>query len=299
MRACLLLCLALALQAAPQQTSDFVSPVALADHMRQLAGSIASGASPELGDSWRVQSPDGAFEISTQPLLRMLHERPKPNLASAQLWLTSRADQLSNYAAVRRTSAAEGQAAMRAILARPEFEHELPPSAWERLRDAIGRWMAQVFGRLFKAVSDHTPATVMFWGLLTIALGVILWVILRRTRLQTSLHLSGTAVPLATRTWDDWILAAQTAAQAGDLRSAVQCAYWAGVTRLQASGVLPKGGTRTPREYLRLLKTQTENSPFRMLAGTLERCWYACVPATPDDYQNCLRSLEALGCRTD
>ncbi|MBV9266302.1 MAG: DUF4129 domain-containing protein, partial [Acidobacteriaceae bacterium] len=72
--------------------------------------------------------------------------------------------------------------------------------------------------------------------------------------------------------------------------------------RLQAIGALPNDLTHTPREYVRVLSgTQTaENTKsFRTLANAIERCWYACMPATPEDFSICLKSLEALGCKRD
>ena len=109
----------------------------------------------------------------------------------------------------------------------------------------------------------------------------------------------------STRTWQEWVRAAREAANRNDFREAVHSAYWAGITRLEDNGVLPKDRTKTPREYLRLVSEPSPHElaprpiyrePLAELTKHLERIWYANRGAGPDDFRDTLRQLEALGC---
>jgi hypothetical protein len=110
---------------------------------------------------------------------------------------------------------------------------------------------------------------------------------------------------IAPRTWQEWIRMAREAANRGDYREGVHSAYWAGIVRLEDSGVLPRDRTRTPREYLRLvtepssgelLSRPMHREPLAALTSRLERIWYANRGAGPEDFHDSLRQLEALGC---
>jgi hypothetical protein len=252
-----------------------------------------------LPESWQVDTPDGAYTISSKPLRDLLNKKPKRDDRAARRWLNYRAEQLSSFELPQRTTAEAARNSLNAVLSRPEFAPEPPPGTLERIRRRLSRWVGELFARLFGSMADHISSNVVFWVSLAIAFGLIISILLRRVRQESALKLSGSLPAPSIRSWDEWISAAQSAARSGDLRHAIQCAYWAGVTRLQSAGLLPKDRTRTPREYLRSLNAQRDTSAFRTLAQTLERCWYAYIPATEDDFNACLRSLEALGCRVD
>src|SRR6202030_212073 len=108
--------------------------------------------------------------------------------------------------------------------------------------------------------------------------------------------------------WQEWIHAAREAAARGDFREAVHSAYWAGISRLEETGVLPRDRTKTPREYLQLIDArplaaeldshaaQDYKKPLAALTSRLERIWYANRLARLEDFDDTLRHLEALGC---
>ena len=98
---------------------------------------------------------------------------------------------------------------------------------------------------------------------------------------------------------------AREAAAQSNFREAVHSAYWAGITRLEDSGALPKDRSKTPREYLRLIANPAPHElaqrpvyrePMTELTKRLERTWYANRGAGPDDFKETLRQLEAMGC---
>jgi hypothetical protein len=268
---------------------EFPNAGALASALRELSHSLESGKPPKIPDVWRVQTADGVFSISTAAA-----KHP----AGAQTWLDHLARQLEQYDS--HSSRADVRSVLKRILARPEFAGNGPPSAWERFRQRVFAWIGRWLARFFTAMGGHaTGAWLVFWLVLIGAAGLLAFWVIQRARNTAGLQLSGAPQDVPVRTWDEWIAAAQGAARAGDLRSAVQCSYWAGVTRLQAKGALPPDRTRTPREYLRALAASESAGPFRALAQSLERCWYAYVPATPEDFSRCLQSLEALGCKVN
>jgi hypothetical protein len=101
-------------------------------------------------------------------------------------------------------------------------------------------------------------------------------------------------------TWQTWVVAAREAADRGDRRAAIRCAYWAAVVRLQDLRLLPQDLTRTPREYLGLIPRHDDTQPsLAALTSALERFWYAGRAANADDFRESVNHLEALGCRLD
>lgn len=275
-------------------TVEFANPEVLAGTLRELSHSLEAGNAPKFPDVWQVQTADGVFSISTAPLKALMRYDP----ARAPTWLDHLARQLEQYDSP--ASRADARPALKRILARPEFAGNGPPSAWERFRERVLAWIGRWVGRFFAAMGGHPAgAWLVFWLVLIGATGLLAFWLVQRARSTTGLQSSRVRDELPVRTWDEWIAAAQAWAHAGDLRTAVQCSYWAGVTRLQAKGVLPPERTRTPREYLRAFPAGESVAPFRALAQALERCWYAYGPATSEDFSRCLQSLEALGCKVN
>lgn len=203
-------------------------------------------------------------------------------------------------------SDAIARAKLQRILARPEFMEERSPTAWDRLRERIGRWITDFLRRIFDFAAHDTGASRFFlWLLLAAGTAMVGFALVRLWNREDRVK----ALPVFTgavtlRHWEEWMLAARAASASGDFARAIQCAYWAGISRLQEIGSLPADPTRTPREYVRLLASHSRdgasgNSALASLTASLERFWYARLAATPDDFAACLTSLEALGCRVN
>lgn len=260
----------------------------------RLASRISAGENPSLPDSWTIETNDGSFSISASPAKELLERKQR---TEASEWLRSRALALASYAKPA-TNVLRAENELNAILSRPEFTPEAPPSTWERFRNKLGRWVFGIFSRVLSAIGHLIPAELLFWVVGSAALIFAIILFVHRTQQETTLHLSGGPSLRSFRTWEEWIGMARAAVGCDDFRSAIQCCYWAGVLRLQAAGGLPSDRARTPREYLRTLKGETA-APFRRLTVALERCWYGYQPATNTDVEECMRSLEAIGCRLD
>ena len=294
--------LVLACSSSPAQMPGSVSePAALASRLRQMEGSLdAKNASPTraaLPSAWRARTSEGDYSISTAPLAAFLDAR---SVADARTWLDRLATQLDSYGGPDVHSSA-AQAQLGRILARPEFAGNAPPSAWQRfwarVFARIERWIKSLFAL---AGAHPTASALFFWCALAGVVSLLAFFLFRLFgRGRYTFKLSGAPLPGPVRTSQQWLSAARAASHEGDLRKAIQRAYWAGVARLQESRSLPESATHTPREYLRLLSSPQQEPALRTLTAQLERVWYARATATPDDFSVCLGSLEALGCQVD
>ena len=102
----------------------------------------------------------------------------------------------------------------------------------------------------------------------------------------------------------------------GEFRDAIHSLYWVGITRLEDLSILTVDHTRTPREQLNLLTpreqlnlhsgasddhaaaaTAEQRDRLAGLISQLERVWYGHRPADIDDFRECLKHVEDLGCQ--
>lgn len=291
----LLLCLP-AHPAMPDQMT-FSTPQAFAAHLHRLSQSLDKPdqqrpAIVALPDDWRVQTPDGTYTVSTNPL--RTSKTPK-------IWLDNLTAQIDQYGRSPRIPDA-AQPALHSILAQPEFDiKERPPSQWDLLKRNIGLWLTDQVGRLFEFAARNPAASKsLFWFLILAALGFIALVLLRWWQASSyRLNLSGAPPPSAAQhPWNHWLDEARKAAVSGDLRLAIQLAYWGAIAKLQQANTLPSATAHTPREYLFLLTPgDSAKEPLRTLTTQMERFWYAGASPTPDDFDRTLTALQEIGCR--
>jgi hypothetical protein len=253
---------------------------------------------------WTVSTPERTYSISSEPLRNQLTALSSQK---ARIWVQRLATEVESFSATPVASSPQARAQLDRILAGSEFAGVRPPSAWELFRRRIELWLEQMFLRLFGAIGRHPiGGRILFWLLAVVAVGCIaLWLfrfLSSRDRIDS---LPPSASIFASRTWQEWIRAAREAASRGDFREAVHSAYWAGIVRLEDSGVVPKDRTKTPREYLRIVSEPhpgelasrpSHREPLAALTSRLERIWYANRAAGPEDFRESLRQLEALGC---
>ncbi len=186
------------------------------------------------------------------------------------------------------------------ILSDREFQGAHGPSWFDKQKARVLAWINKYFEKIFGAVGvSAATGSAIAWALvLLVALllaywGVRYWISAAR-REEMDLH---GAVP-AGHDWRYWAAEARAAADRGDYRSAIHATYWSGVTRLEETRLLPQDYSRTPRESLRLLKPGSEAyAPLKDLTRRFELTWYGYHTATPADWTEAMRQLEALGCR--
>jgi Domain of unknown function (DUF4129) len=287
----------------------------LSENLRRISASLEKNPSPKelavLRDSlpaqWNVSTSASDYAISTEFLRKKLADG---STEDAEAWVKQLANELDSYSGVRRQNNAHARVELDDILAIPEFAGVHPPTAWDLFRQRLARWIGRFFEWLFGGLMRYPiGGQIVFWVIVVGCVGFIaLWVfrfMMNRDRWQ-SLPPGHVATP--SRTWQEWIRTAREAASRNDYREAVHCAYWAGITRLEDMGALPKDPARTPREYLRLLSEPAApelspraayREPLSALTARFERIWYANRGANSDDFRDALQQLEAMGCQLE
>ena len=165
------------------------------------------------------------------------------------------------------------------VLKRPEFQHDLVDSWWETKKQQLGNVLGRLFGRMAR-ISHAVPwlAKAMEWTLFGgAALGLLLFVLreLRRQRLHVSLSDGMVKAEAWTREADDWSQRAEGFAKTAEWREAVHCLYWAAIVLLESRRAWRHNPTRTPREYVRLLRAgSAQQQGLRGLTQIFERSWY-------------------------
>jgi hypothetical protein len=260
-----------------------------------------------LPPAWIVVSPERAYSISTKPLRDQLNGSSTENAVS---WLEHVQLEIEASQRAEGPPLADAHAHLNKILASRGFEGVRPPTYFELLRERVNAWLQRMFLKLFSGLSRHPiGAKVLFWVVLIAGVGfVALWIFRYISGRDSMNFFQPGTTTVTTWTWQEWIHAAREAAAQGDFREAVHSAYWAGITRLEETGTLPRDRSKTPREYLRLVDTQPRGTevegdavedykkPLAALTSRLERIWYANRTARLEDFDDTLRQLEALGC---
>jgi hypothetical protein len=293
-------------------TSSSVTVSALTDELGRISASLRENGAPEkMGDlartlpsQWTVSTNERSYTISTRYLREQLSSGSGKN---ANAWLRNLRGQLASYSSTASGDTANARAELDRILGGPEFAAVRPPSAWDLFRQRVSAWFTRLLRRLFRTMERYPiGGKILFWFLVVGCVGVIaMWVfrfMISRDRLES---LPSGRIARPSRTWQQWIRIAREAAGRADFRDAIHSAYWAGITRLEDEGSLPKDHSKTPREYLGVLTEPAANDPtprpnyhqpLSVLTLQLERIWYGNRRAGADDFRDTLQQLEALGC---
>lgn len=286
----------------------FEDPALLASELRRIAASLTPAAGDRvltsLPQAWRVRTPDAEYVISTVTIRDLLNAplddgSGNRRVAGAKRWLEHAATQLESYSAAQGSNR-DARAHLDRILTRPEFAGNAPPNAWERFWMRMQARVARFIERLLRFAGAHpTTGSVVFWCCLVGTLALIAFLLFKLwSRPLYQLNLSRSAGATGLRNSEEWLRAGiDAASNEADFRRAIQCAYWAGVSRLQECGVLPRSTSNTPRELLRLLSSETTLGALRTLTSYLERFWYGRANASAEDFSACIRCLEDLGCK--
>ncbi len=306
-------------------------PTAFAAELRALEAKLLGGNGTaneilalrrRLPASWIVETSQRRYEISSAPLRDLLDRAGRDDahrkeiLEQAGMWAENAATQAEGYVASESAASSSSDATARAkleqILKRREFSPAGPPSALDQLRQKIGQWVLRMFQKLFGSMARHPIGSkLLFW---LIIFGVVCWLVTMLVRFWTgrgrNIALQSVGTIAAHRSWQEWIRGAQDAAARGEFREAIHLLYWAGITRLEDLSILTVDHTRTPREQLRLLSnpaksgmlvaasaTPAQRAPMSGLTTQLERVWYGRRPASVEDFRECLKHVEDLGCR--
>lgn len=299
----------------PQPAEKVYDLTSFAAELQRLEAELQTKPSPTgiknfrdgLPASWNVSTPEHSYSISTKPLRDQLNGNSTNN---AETWLEHLQAEVQSAQRAEGQSLAAAHTHLNKILAGRGFEGVRPPTYLELLRERVSAWLQRMLIKLFSGLSRHPiGAKVLFWVVLIAGVGfVALWIFRYISGRDAMNFFQPGSTTVTTRTWQEWIHAAREAAARGDFREAVHSAYWAGITRLEETGTLPRDRTKTPREYLHLIDTRSGGTevdgqvaedykkPLTALTSRLERIWYANRMARLEDFDDTLRQLEALGC---
>lgn len=176
-----------------------------------------------------------------------------------------------------------------AILAGDEFQATHPTSAMDR----FGTWLNEKINSFFEGMQYAANAApwvggLLEWGLFLGASALLLFFLFRNfTRQRTRVNFGDGALKLTA--WDresqDWAALAEESASTGNWREAVHNLYWAAIVHLEARRAWRHNPSRTPREYVRLLKAgSSQQMNLRSLTQIFERVWYGFDEAGSQEY---------------
>jgi hypothetical protein len=195
------------------------------------------------------------------------------------------------YAAARR--------AANTALARDEFRASEGPTWLQRQIAKVQDWFLRLFtgmDRLGRRAPWLAPS--IEWGCFGVAAAGLLWFVrqsLARQALRISLSEGAALAGRGDRDSADWAKLAQERAAAGDWREAIHCLYWAAIALMETRRAWKPNATRTPREYLRLLRPGSEaQTALRELTRVFERSWYGHAAADGAQYEAARSSFSVL-----
>jgi hypothetical protein len=186
-----------------------------------------------------------------------------------------------------------------AVLALPEFQRKDTTTWWDRVTGFFGAWLAKLLGGIARAgAAAPWLGPVVIWTLcLAAAAGLVFFVLRNLQRQRLRISLAGAAI--AKTAWDReataWATQAEEFGGREEWREAVHCLYWAAIVSLEARRAWRHNPTRTPREYLRLLKPgSVQQRNLRGLTKIFERVWYGLRAAGAEEYAEARGMYEAL-----
>ncbi len=195
---------------------------------------------------------------------------------------------------------AKARSAANAALARDEFRTSTEgPSWWDKQLARLQDGFLRLFTGMGR-VGERAPwlAPLIEWVCFGVAASGLLWFV-RQSLQRQALRLAFTdAMPLAghgERASADWARLAQEHASREDWREAVHCLYWAAIALMESRRAWKPNVTRTPREYLALLRAGSDaEQALRRLTREFERVWYGAATGHEGQYRAALASYQAL-----
>jgi Domain of unknown function (DUF4129) len=267
---------------------------------------------PELRKSlpraWPVQVGDKSVQVPTDWLasdLKKLEEDPAKNAfvsreVSSRLGAMRKAAEGLERETASPVNLDAAHTQLDKILSGREFGVAQGPSQLDLLKARIARWLSEQIYKLLQRLHLGAKAgNALAWiivGLAFLALCYWVW-----KTLSPATRKRETSAEAAKESDDprEWARDALAAADRGDYREAVHCAYWAAVVHLETLGVLKRDRARTPRESLRLLEPHPhEQNLLRDFTRRFELIWYGYRPASVNDWCEARSHLEKMGCLT-
>jgi Domain of unknown function (DUF4129) len=263
------------------------------------------GDIPELRRSlpseWKVKAGGQEYSVPTKEIsdaLRQIEVDPKKTgpLEDRLNAMRVQGEALSRPSPGASTALAEEN--LKSILSRGEFQEAGGPSAWDLMKARIGRWIFEHLVRLFNLFHiNRKTGDAIGWAVLFAAVVALFYVVYRfLTKSSRRVDFHAEVEPRASDA-RKWVQEALAAADRGDFREAVHCAYWASVAHLEDIKILPRDRARTPRESLRLLdRYPKEQGILQAITRRFELIWYGFRPVSSAEWAGTKEELEKMGC---
>ncbi len=274
--------------------------LALRDAGPQQAERLAVDVAPR----WTVRTSDGVVTVDVSWLVHGLRDatHASETWQSRRRHLLRRIGQLQGHARATDASGATSGPSLRSavtrVLADGEFSRPEQIGWRARLQRKVGEWVQTLIQSIgIPAVGGRTLALVIAWtAAAAAALGLAF--LLVRTMLRRSHVVRFNLQPQRRRASGRELAGrAARALTEGDLREGTRLAWAAVVRAMEEQGAWRADESRTPREYLLLLRgDDTRGEAVRQVARLFELVFYADRHATEDDAQRVRRSLQTLGC---
>jgi hypothetical protein len=254
---------------------------------------------------WAVRAGEQLVEVPTQPIRSQLqelqlHAGNSPAAArELQLLVNAMKQEAEDMASSEgKASPAKAQAALEEILNRKEFRSARGPSATEILMARISRWLFERLAWLFSRLHlSARTGNLLVWSVIALAFLALCYMAWKWLMSWQPAEAVRPAAPTAPSDARQWVREALAAAERGDYRAALHCAYWGAIARLEDLGRLSRDRARTPRESLRLLESQPgDHRLLHALTGIFERVWYGYRAASEADWAGAKELLEKIGC---
>jgi Domain of unknown function (DUF4129) len=264
--------------------------------------SAADTALDELRPDWTISSEGQSFNINTGWLTDQFEKLKSNPTVPVRHEIGQRLRVMRANAAAFQNPPADNAAArqkLTEILSRSEF-HQVHGTTWlDRLKYRTGMWIYRTLSKMFGASSAPTVGKVFVWALVGIAVLALAYFIFRTIRQNARLEtIMPEVLPVSAKQWRIWMKEAREAAARGEWRDAVHLGYWAGISFLEESGMWRPDQARTPREYMRLLPSDSQHrNPLKSLTRRLEETWYGKEAARAETFFETVANLEELGCR--
>lgn len=189
--------------------------------------------------------------------------------------------------------------AANAALARDEFRASAGPGWVERQMAKVQDWILRLFTGMDR-IGRRAPwlAPAIEWSCFALALAGLLWFVrqsLARQALRISLGETAALTGGGEHDSANWARLAEKHAAAQEWREALHCLYWAAIALLEGQRAWRPNATRTPREYLRLLRPDSDaHLALRELTRAFERAWYGHEEVHAGQYDAALQRFRAL-----
>jgi hypothetical protein len=267
----------------------------------ETAGPRAGTLVGELPTLVRVDGSTRIFEVPTGSLRHDFHLWQTGSDSVARLRLLNGLHTMRSEAAgftAPAVAPAAQQAQLTEILSGREFRDLHGPTWTDRLKQRLLEMLVGLLARLFNRSSVPTISTVLVYGLMTLAVVVLALATYRYLRRTTAAETMLSSRLIATpMDWPRWLAAAQAAAAAGSWRDAIHFTYWCAVAFLETKGAWRPDRARTPREYLRLLPSSSDDgATLAALTRRFELVWYGNAAADAAAFAESVANLKKMGC---